>query len=169
MFKGDILSMKIALGADKYGFLLKESVKNHLVSQGHDIQDFGVSDSSKDTPYYTIADEVARLVGTGEYERAILCCGTGMGMSIIANKHPGIYASVCDSIFAAEKSRSINNSNILTLGGMVTADLSAKEIVDIWLKTEFTQGWDAAIQEWLRNSMNDTSTIEKMQFKAPNS
>ena len=86
-------------------------------------------------------------------------------MSIIANKHPGIYAAVCESTFAAEKSRSINNSNILTLGSMVTTEAVAKDIVDVWLKAEFTEGWDESIQEWLRNSMDDISSLEHKQFK----
>jgi len=115
--------------------------------------------------YYNTADEVAQRISNGEFERAILVCGTGMGMSIIANKHPGIYAAVCESTFAAAKSRSINNSNILTLGAMVTTDAVAKDIIEVWLKTELTEGWEASLQEWLKNSMEDISSFEHKQFQ----
>jgi ribose 5-phosphate isomerase B len=156
--------MKIAIGADFYGLPLKEFIKDYLLSHDYEIQDYGVNDSADLTPYYQTADEVAKSVSNKEFERGILVCGTGMGMSIIANKHSGVYAAVCESTFAAEKSRSINNSNILTLGSMVTTNAVAKDIVEIWLKTEFTQGWETDIQEWLQSSMNDISSIENKQF-----
>ncbi len=156
--------MKIAIGADSYGLPLKDPIKEYLISNDYEIKDYGVNDSSDLTPYYKIADDVAQRVRNGKFERAILICGTGMGMSIIANKHSRIYAAVCESTFAAEKSRSINNSNILTLGSMLTTDAVAKDIVDVWLKTEFTEGWDPSIQDWLKNSMDDISSFENKQF-----
>lgn len=160
--------MKIAIGADGYGFPLKEAIKEYLISKGYEVDDYGVNSSSDPAPYYETADNIAKKVSDGEFERAILVCGTGMGMSIIANKHPGIYAAVCESIFAAEKARSINNSNILTLGSMVTTDAVAKDIVDTWLNTKFTEGWDESIQEWLKNSMDDISSLENKQFNVNN-
>lgn len=156
--------MKIAIGADSYGLPLKDSIKKYLASNNYEIQDFGVNDSSDPTPYYQTADEVSQRVSRGEFERAILICGTGMGMSIIANKHPGIYAAVCENTFSAEKSRSINNSNVLTLGSMVTTEMIAKDIVEVWLNTQFTEGWEPSIQDWLRNSMDDVSSLEQKQF-----
>jgi len=156
--------MKIALGADCDGFPLKEAVKEHLLSNNYDITDFGVNGPSENKPYYTTAHEVAKLVSNGEFNRAILVCGTGMGMAIIANKHPGIFAAVCETTHAAEKSRSINDSNILTLGDMITTPHVAKEIVDVWLQTEFTQGWDQANREWLKNSMEDIAALEVQLF-----
>jgi len=156
--------MKIALGADSYGLVLKESIKKYLIGQNYKIKDHGVNEASDNTPYYDTADVVSRSVSNGQYDRAILVCGTGMGMSIISNKHPGIYAAVCESTFVAEKSRSINNSNILTLGSMVTTEDVAKNIVDVWLRTEFTEGWDPLIQEWLKNSMGDIHSLENRQF-----
>ncbi len=156
--------MKIITGSDFYGFPLKESVKEYLQNIGYEVTDCGVDSAENETPYYSIASSVAKRIINGEFERGILICGTGMGMSIIANKHPGIYASVCESTFAAEKSRSINNSNVLTLGAMVTTDSVAKEIVDVWLKTEFTEGWDVSIKNWLHNSLDDISAFEEKQF-----
>ncbi|MGD1805153.1 RpiB/LacA/LacB family sugar-phosphate isomerase [Dapis sp. BLCC M126] len=157
--------MKIAIGADPYGFDLKEAVKQHLQNKGIEVEDIGVNNSTQETPYYQVAAQVSQMVGSQQVERGILVCGTGMGMAIIANKYPHIYAAVCESSFAAEKSRSINNSNVLTLGGFVTTPLVAQEIVDVWLNTEFKQGWEPDIQEWLENSMTDIAQIEKQQFR----
>jgi len=156
--------MKIAIATDSYGLLLKDSIKEYLINNEYEIEDYGVNDTSDLTPYYKTADEVAQRLSNGEFERAILVCGTGMGMSIIANKHSGIYAAVCESTFAAEKSRSINNSNILTLGSMITTEAVAKDIVDVWLKTEFTEGWDPSIKDWLKSSMDGISSLEDKQF-----
>ncbi|NEP61595.1 MAG: RpiB/LacA/LacB family sugar-phosphate isomerase [Symploca sp. SIO2G7] len=156
--------MKIALGADSYGFDLKEAVKQHLLNKGIEIEDLGIKEHQTQTPYYQTASEVAQRVGSQQVDRGLLVCGTGMGMAIIANKHPGVYAAVCENTNAAEKSRSINNSNILTLGGLITSPEVAVEIVDTWLTTEFTSGWDSPIQQWLENSMNDIAVLEDQQF-----
>ena len=158
--------MKIIMGSDLYGFALKESIKEYLRNNGYEVSDCGVDDREQETPYYRIASSAAKRITDGKFERGILVCGTGMGMSIIANKHRGIYASVCESVFAAEKSRSINNSNVLTLGSMVTTESVARGIVDVWLKTEFTQGWDSSIKDWLRNSLGDIDSLEEEKFNS---
>lgn len=87
-----------------------------------------------------------------------------MGMAIIANKCPGIYAAVCETIEAAEMSRSLNNINILMLGELLTTPHFAKKIIDVWLTTEFTKGWKPSTQEWLHQSMKDIEQIENQQF-----
>lgn len=156
--------MKIVLGADGYGFHLKQEIKNYLVEKGLNIEDVGVKDSDAQTPYYQTASEVARQVASQQVERGILVCGTGMGMAIIANKHPGIYAAPCENTETARMSRSINNANILTLGGLITTPQVAQNIVDVWLSTKFTQGWEAPVQEWLHHSMKDIAQIEAQQF-----
>ena len=161
--------MKIALGADAYGFKLKEAVKKQLEGKGIEIEDLGVGDSTQETPYYQIASEVAKRVGKQQVDRGILVCGTGMGMAIIANKHPQVYAAVCETVSAASKSRSINNANILTLGGFMTTPERAEEIVDTWLNTEFTEGWEAPIQEWLHGSMKQITELEQQQFRSHSS
>ena len=156
--------MKIVVGADGYGHPLKEVVRQHLEARGEEVTDLGVSSADEDTPYYRTASEAAVRLSRGEFDRAVLVCGTGMGMAIIANKHPGVYAAVCETPFAAEKSRSINNSNVLTLGAMVTTGTIAADIVDAWLDTDFTEGWDGPIQEWLRGSMRDIAELEDGRF-----
>lgn len=99
-----------------------------MINNDYETEDYGVNDTSDLAPYYKTANEIAQRISNEEFERAILICG--MGMSIIANKHSGVYAAVCESTFAAEKSRSINNSNILTLGSMITTEAIAKDIVE---------------------------------------
>ncbi len=161
--------MKIAMGADAYGFKLKEAVKKQLEGKGIEIEDIGVEDSTQETPYYQIASEVAKRVGKHQVDRGILVCGTGMGMAIIANKYPQVYAAVCETVSAASKSRSINNANVLTLGGFMTTPERAEEIVDTWLNTEFTEGWEAPIQEWLHGSMKEITQLEQQQFRSHSS
>lgn len=158
--------MNIAIGADCYGFDLKEAIKVYLLSQKHELQDIGISAGDSKTPYYETASLVANLVGTQQVERGVLICGTGMGMAIVANKFPGVYAAVCENTHAAKKSRSINNSNVLTLGGMFTTPILAQDILETWLMTGFTQDWEPDIQTWLEHSMKDIAELEIAQFKA---
>jgi len=158
--------MKIGLGADPFGLELKEVVKQHLVALGHECIDLGGTvDVTR--PYYEVAHELAGKVGGGECDLGILMCGTGNGMAIIANKHPQVYAAVCVDSSAAEKARSINNANVLTMGGMVTAPDKAREIVDAFLATGFKSGWDEEIQRFLDRSMVEINRIEFQEFKRP--
>jgi len=156
--------MKIGLGADPFGLALKETVKQHLLGQGYECMDLGGT-VEEARPYYEVAHELAGKLASGEYDRGVLVCGTGMGMAIIANKHPHVYAAVCEDPSAAIKARSINNANVLTMGGMVTASYKAKEIVDAFLTTEFKSGWDNEIQTFLDRSMADIQRIESGEFK----
>jgi ribose 5-phosphate isomerase B len=156
--------MKIGLGADPFGLELKEVVKQHVLALGHECVDLGgTTDEAR--PYYDIAHELAKKVGAGEWDRGILVCGTGMGMAIIANKHPQVYAAVCEDPSAAAKARSINNANVLTMGGMVTAPYKAREIIDAFLATGFKDGWDEEVQAFLDRSMVEIHRIESQEFK----
>lgn len=155
--------MKIGLGADPFGVELKEAVKEHLVAGGHTCVDIGGTEKDS-RPYYEVAHELAEKVETGECERGILVCGTGMGMAIVANKHPNVYAAVCEDPSAAAKARSINNANVLTMGGMVTAPFKAKEIVDAFLTTAFKSGWNSEIQSFLDRSVTEIQRIESEEF-----
>lgn len=158
--------MKIGFGADPFGLELKEVVKQHVLALGHECVDVGgTADEAR--PYYDVAHELAGKVSSGEYDRGILVCGTGMGMAIIANKHPKVYAAVCEDPSAAAKARSINNANIVTLGGMVTAPYKAREIVDAFLTTGFKSGWDEEIQTFLDRSMVEIQRIESEEFSKP--
>ncbi len=124
------------MGSDHAAYPLKEKVKAYLITLGVRAEDVGVySESSSDYPDYGI--KVAQGVSTGEFERGILMCGTGLGMSMVANRFVHVRAALCDSIFAASMSRRHNDSNILVMGGRVIGEGLAREIVKVWLETPF--------------------------------
>lgn len=131
--------MKIALGSDHAGFELKEEVKKLLAEEGIVYHDFGTF-SPEPVDYPDIALPVAEAVKKGEYTRGILLCGTGIGVSIAANKVPGIRAALCHDTFTARTSREHNDANLLVLGGRIVGPGLAREIVKTWLKAEFTGG-----------------------------
>lgn len=129
----------IALGADHGGVLIKDAIKRYLDLEKIAYKDFGTFDEES-IDYAPIAAQVAHSIINGEAERGILCCGTGIGMSIAANKVKGIRASVCTDAFCAEMTRRHNNSNILCLGGRVIDEKQAVELAKIYLETEFEGG-----------------------------
>jgi ribose 5-phosphate isomerase B len=129
--------MKIAIGADHGGVDLKEVIRQHLESQGHEVQDFGAH-SRESTDYPDFARPVAEAVAGGQFDRGILICGTGQGMAMTANKVRGIRAAVCLDTYSARMSREHNDANVLCLGGRVVGPGLAVDIVDIWLRTEFS-------------------------------
>ena len=131
--------MKIVLGSDHAGFSLKETVKEHLSSQGWDVIDCG-TDSEESVDYPDFAEKVARAICDGVCEKGILICGTGIGISIAANKLPGIRAAVCHDLFTAQASREHNDANILAMGARVLDPSLALEMVDVWLATPFSGG-----------------------------
>lgn len=131
--------MKIVLGSDHAGYGLKEAVKEHLSSQGWDVIDCG-TDSEESVDYPDFAEKVARAICDGVCEKGILICGTGIGISIAANKLPGIRAAVCHDLFTAQASREHNDANILAMGARVLEPSLALEMVDLWLETPFSGG-----------------------------
>lgn len=131
--------MKIALGSDHGGFQLKEEIRKYLKGRGITYQDFGTN-SSESVDYPEFGMKVAEAVVTGECERGILCCGTGIGISISANKVPGIRCAVVTDTFSAQMSREHNNANVLALGERVIGVGLALKIVEVWLETEFAGG-----------------------------
>ena len=131
--------MKIALASDHGGYLLKEAIKAHLGRSNMVVVDLG-TDSEEAVDYPEFALAVAEGVATGAYERGILVCGTGIGMCMVANKVPGVRASLCNDVFSAKASREHNDANVLTLGARVIGEGLALAIVDTWLSTEFAGG-----------------------------
>ena len=131
--------MKIALACDHGGFRLKEVIKSYLEELGIEYIDYGTySEESVDYPDF--AYRAAKGIVNGEAERGIFICGTGIGISIAANKVGGIRAALCYNVYAAEMSRRHNDSNVLCLGGRVLGDELAKRIVKTWLETPFDGG-----------------------------
>lgn len=137
--------LKLAIGCDEAAYALKVTIKKHLKENHPEIAvaDFG-ADAGDVVLYPDIAYTVADAVAAGECERAILVCGTGIGMSICANKVPGIRAAVCHDPFSAERSRKSNDAQILCMGERVVGAELAKYIVDIWLSSNFTGGGSTA-------------------------
>lgn len=131
--------IKIAIGSDHGGFEYKASIIKALQVKGYDVVDMGTY-SPESCDYPIIAKKVARAVAKGDFEKGILVCGTGIGMSMAANKVKGIRAAVCGDTFSARATRVHNNANILCLGQRVVGEGLALDIVDIWLTTKFEGG-----------------------------
>ena len=132
---------KVLVAADPFAVTLKDAVVAHLKEKGYEVTDLG-STKGNDRPYYDCAAAACKAIQAGQADRAILFCGTGMGVSIVANHFKGITASVVESVFAARMCRAINNANVLCLGQMIWGEWMAKEAVDVFLNTGFTQGMD---------------------------
>lgn len=129
----------IAIGADHGGYELKKAVMEHLEKRGIEFKDFGTY-SGEAVDYPVIAEAVGRAVAAGEFERGILVCGTGIGMSMAANKVKGIRAACCSDTFSAKFTRLHNDANILCFGGRVVGAGLALEMVDAYLDAEFEGG-----------------------------
>lgn len=131
--------MKVAIGCDHAAFELKNDVRSFLESEGHSCVDFG-TDGPASVDYPDFGRLVSQSVSSGEVERGILICGTGIGMSIVANKFPSIRAALCYDLFTAKMSRQHNDANILVLGARVTGKELAIEIVKAWFAAGFDGG-----------------------------
>ena len=126
----------IAIASDHGGYALKQVILEHLAQRGTPAEDLGCDGERVDYPLY--AEKLSRAVAAGQYERGILVCGTGIGVSIAANKIHGIRAALCGDCFSAEMSRQHNDANVLCLGGRVLGPELAKKIVDTYLDTPFS-------------------------------
>ena len=131
--------MKVIIGCDHAGFALKTQVKGLLETLGYSVEDVGCqSEESVDYPVYGKA--VATGVAKGEFAKGILICGSGLGMSMIANRFPGVRAALCNDLYSAVLSRRHNDANLLVMGGRLIGSDLAEEIVRTWLTTEFDGG-----------------------------
>lgn len=133
------MSKKIVVSADPAGFPLKEEIKKYLVELGFEVTDVGTQEG-KPVPYYQAAENISREILKGNFERGVVFCGTGMGVSQVCNKFKGIFCALCESTYAAKKCRIVNNSNILALGSFIQTPTVAKEILDVFLNTAWCQG-----------------------------
>ena len=131
--------MKLVIGSDHGGYALKEDIKKTLSSMGMEFDDCGVRDESS-VDYPEIARKLCNAIIDGKYDRGILLCGTGIGVSIVANRIKGIRAALCGDVFSAKMSREHNDANVLCLGGRVTGPGLADMIVRTWLDTPFGGG-----------------------------
>ena len=129
----------IIIGCDHAAYPLKEKVKKFLTSRGIEVEDVG-TDSEKSVDYPEFGKKVASMVSNSNFKRGILLCGTGVGMSMVANKFSHVRAALCTEPFSAEMSRRHNDSNVLVMGGRLTGETLALEIVRVWLETPFDGG-----------------------------
>ena len=156
---------KLFIGSDKSGFVLKEAIKSYLIEQKIHVDDIGTLDEENPYPFYDVAKKGAKGLQDKTYDRGILICGTGMGMSIVANKHQGVYAAACETYYAAIKARAINNANVLCMGGWLIAPILGVEMTKAFLGTSFTEG----LEDWravnLKKAIQDIQETESNQFK----
>ena len=150
----------VLIGCDEAAFELKEIIKKHLQSQGINVVDYGVH-STDPVDYPDIAVQVAKDIAAKKTDRAILICGTGIGMAITANKVPGVYAAQAHDTFSAERARKSNNAQVLTMGARVIGPELAKMIVDAWMASEFAGGGSARKVEKIKQIENAELKIEK--------
>lgn len=146
---------RIAVGADEAGAPLKDHLANYLKEHGYEIKDYG---NGTDQDYPDVAAKVAEAVSKGDHERALLVCGTGLGMAITANKIPGVRAATAHDPYSAERARKSNDAQVLAMGARVIAPEAAEKVLDHWLASEFQGG-------------GSTKKVEKMneiddQFRA---
>lgn len=154
--------MKIAIGSDKSGFNVKEAIKTYLKETNIEYEDLGTQDLNNVHPYYQVATDVSLKVQNKEFDKAILICGTGAGMSVVSNKYKGIYAVACESVYAAKMARAINNANILCMGGWIVGPELAIEMVKTFLNTK----WCQDLEDWRAENMHKfANEINKIEDK----
>lgn len=148
--------MKLAIGADPFAYGLKKAVAQHLKNRGVEVVDM---DSYAETPYYEVAEKAAREISAGNADGAVLFCGTGAGMAIVANKICGVRAVCVESVFAAKKAKAINDANAITMGAMIVGEAMACEMVDAWLDTKFAEGFEQ-LREFLESARGQVGEID---------
>lgn len=152
---------KIIIGADGSGYELKEAVKNYLESEGIECVDVGALSIGDNKPYYDTARDLAKAIQRKEFEKGLLFCGTGMGMSIVANKFKGIYASCVESVYSATKCRAINNANVLCMGGFILGSDLAINMVKAFLTTSITEGMPEKFHDFLKDTYVKIQQIDE--------
>lgn len=132
--------MKIAIGADHAGFEFKEQLKKFLISNNYEVKDFGAYSFDKEDGFPDFAIPLAKAIGNGEYDRGVLVCGSGIGVSIAANKVKGVRAVNCTCEAFAKLSREHNNTNVICFPGRFLDEKEAEKYLNIWLTTNFLGG-----------------------------
>lgn len=160
------MSKKIMIGSDGSGYDLKEAIKANLEDLGYTVDDVGTTDTNNPKPYFEVGEIGAKTFQKGGYDKGILICGTGMGMSITANKHEGIHAAACESVYTAEKARAINNANILTMGGWVIGPMLGRAMAEKFVTTNFTDNLEDWRKDKVRNAREKLDAIEKKNFNS---
>ena len=150
--------MKVIMGADPAGFELKNAIKEDLLKRGYEVYD-----TNPDAPvlFQVAARAVAKGVQSKEFERGIAICGTGMGVSIICNKHRGVYAALCESIYQARRSKTVNNTNVLCMGGFIIGNELGREMARAWLEAEHMVGLDPEMARIVEKEFDELVEFER--------
>ena len=153
--------MKVIIDADDAATFLKKVVVEHLNSKGIQVEDLDYIGSNPDATYPEVGYNLAKKVRDEQVDRAILICGTGLGMAMIANKVEGVFAGVCHDVYSAERLRASNNAQVLTMGARVIGEELAKTIVDAWLKAEYQGDRSAPKVDTMRNLEKESFNSKK--------
>ena len=133
--------MKIVIACEASSFELKEAVKKRIEAQGYEVLDVGQTSAGQNVLYYEAAQNLAKVIQSGECNRGIVMCGTGAGVSMVANKYKGVYCVACESVFTAEKISLINNANVLAMGARVVSHDMAGEMAEKFLAGNWCEGF----------------------------
>ena len=152
----------IIIGGDPGGFSLKNAIRDHLIEEGYDITDV---DSDAPIFFQDVAKKVAQGVQSQKFDRGIAICGTGMGVSIICNKHKGIYAALCESVYQARRARQVNNTNVLCLGGFIVGEEMGRIMADAWLEQEHMSGLSPNVAKIVEHEVDQLVEFEKTVFE----
>jgi ribose 5-phosphate isomerase B len=155
--------MKIIMGADPAGFDLKNAIKENLLKKGYEITDI---DPDSPVLFQEVAANVARGVQSKEYERGIAICGTGMGVSIICNKHRGVYAALCESLYQARRAKTVNNTNVLCMGGFIIGNEMGIEMANAWLEAEHMSGLTTEMAKIVEKEYDELVEFEKNVYSS---
>ncbi|MHB1314711.1 MAG: RpiB/LacA/LacB family sugar-phosphate isomerase [Christensenellales bacterium] len=159
------MDKRIIIGSDGAGYLLKEAVKKDLISKGYEIVDIGTQDPANPMDYFKVGFTVGKAVSEKKFERGIVFCGSGMGVGITAGKYPNVYSAVCESIYAAQRCRVINNANVLAMGGQFVTPHIGVLMANAFLDTKFCEGLDSKSTDYLSGCLEEVKAVEKALYK----
>lgn len=153
---------RVVISCESSSFALKEAVKEHLEKIGYEVTDLGQQKDGEPVLYYVAAERIAKALQSGEFERGVVFCGTGAGVSMIANKYRGVYCVACESVFTAEKISLINNANLLAMGARVVSHDMACEMAEKFLAGKWCDGF---APERRKNNENGYRMLQELEEK----
>ncbi|MGO5024075.1 RpiB/LacA/LacB family sugar-phosphate isomerase [Lawsonibacter sp. LCP25S3_G6] len=156
---------KVVLASDNSGFRLKEAVKKHLLELGYVLDDVGMVQEDTPVAYYDAAVNLAKAMQTGNYDRGIVICGTGAGVSMIVNKFKHIYCVACESVYTAERCSLINNANVLAMGENVVSYAMGSEMAEKWLAANWCEGFSDERRKRNETGFSILSQVENENFR----
>lgn len=153
--------MKIIIGADPNAMELKKAIKKYLEGMGHEIKDVN---PSANMLFQDVAIHVAQGIQRKEFDRGIGLCGTGMGVSIICNKHKGVYAALCESVYQARRAKTVNNTNVLCMGGFIVGNEMGVEMVKAWMEASHLSGLEPEIKKMVEKEYEKLVEFEEFYY-----